>query len=195
MLISLIKTDRAAELILWHARNNTKLTAISYCNIMHTLPTFAARASTSISQPYITHISKSIEKYKLTYACPAAVGHKHNCLTCLCVCSALVVQVSIAMHADQKNLPNIFDYSTSTKAIVEGARLWYTRYLPDQNVFFNIELLCLAYFVFNALGIPFDPMDSGYKSISLVEFSKNLIWLFKLNMCKRIKGLAMHELK
>lgn len=153
MLISLIKTDRAAELILWHARNNTILSAISHCNIMHTLPTFAARASTSISQPYITHISKSIEKYnKLTYASPAAGGHKHNCLTCLCVCSALVVQVSIAMNADQKNLPNILDYSTSTKAIVECARLCYTRYPPDQNVFLYIEFLCLAYFVFNALG-------------------------------------------
>lgn len=51
MLISLIKTDRVAELILCHVRNNRE----AHCNIMHTMPAFAALALTSISQPYIAH--------------------------------------------------------------------------------------------------------------------------------------------
>lgn len=71
MLISLIKTDRVAELILCHVRNNRE----AHCNIMHTMPAFAALALTSISQPYIAHISKSIEKYnKFTFTCPPAGG-------------------------------------------------------------------------------------------------------------------------
>lgn len=75
MLIVLIKTDRVAELILCHVRNNRKLTAISHCYITHTMPAFAALALTSISQPYIAQISKSIEKYiKFTFTRPPADG-------------------------------------------------------------------------------------------------------------------------